>query len=207
MSERVVLCYGDSNTWGSKPVVGGRFPRDVRWPTVLASELGDDWRILDEGLPGRTTVFDDPFDPPRNGRPYLEPCLLSHDPIDVLVLFLGTNDLSPRYTRTAAEIARGLATLVRIATDTPYRAGGVPRILVLGLPRLGRFEAGDAYDGVTEKADRLPDALRAEPGLAGVELLELHEIAAYADGDGFHLDEGGHLAVGRAVARRIAAMF
>ena len=124
MSERVVLCYGDSNTWGSKPVVGGRFPRDVRWPTVLASELGDDWRIL-----------------------------------------------------------------------------------VLGLPRLGRFEAGDAYDGVTEKADRLPDALRAEPGLAGVELLELHEIAAYADGDGFHLDEGGHLAVGRAVARRIAAMF
>jgi lysophospholipase L1-like esterase len=207
MSERVVLCYGDSNTWGSKPVVGGRFPRDVRWPGVLEAELGEGWRVVEEGLPGRTTVFDDPFDPPRNGRPYLEPCLLSHDPIDVLVLFLGTNDLSPRFTRAAAEIARGLATLVRIATETHYREGSVPRILVLGLPRLGRFEAGDGYDGVTEKAERLPDALRAEPGLAGVELLDLHELVTYADVDGFHLDPAGHRVIGEAVAQRIAAMF
>jgi len=206
-AERVALCYGDSNTYGWIPVTGGRFPRDVRWPGVLGAQLGDGWHVIEEGLPGRTTVFDDPFDPPRNGRPYLEPCLLSHDPVDVLVLYLGTNDLSPRFTRTAAEIARGLAVLVRIASETRYRAGGVPRVLVLGLPRLGRFEPSALYDGVAEKAERLPDALRAEPGLAGVELVELHDRVAYADGDGFHLDPDGHRGVGEAVAQRIAAMF
>jgi lysophospholipase L1-like esterase len=207
MLRRVVLCYGDSNTWGFDPATGGRFPPDVRWPGMLAAQLGDGWHVIEEGLPGRTTVFDDPFDPPRNGRPYLEPCLLSHEPIDVLVLFLGTNDLSPRFTRTAEEIARGLAVLVRIAGDVRYRAGSAPPVLVLGLPRLGRFEDADLYPGVTEKAERLPQALRLEPGLAGVELLELHEVAAYVDGDGFHLDADGHRAVGDAVARRIAGMF
>jgi lysophospholipase L1-like esterase len=200
MTERVLLCYGDSNTYGWIPVAGGRFPRDVRWPGVLAAALGDGWHVIEEGLPGRTTVFDDPFDPPRNGRAYLEPCLRSHDPVDLLVLYLGTNDLSPRFTRTAAEIAHGIATLVGIAS-------GIPRILVLGLPRLGRFEALDVHEGVAEKAERLPAALRQEPGLAGVELLELNEIAAYADGDGFHLDADGHRAVGEAVAQRVSTMF
>ena len=68
MSERVVLCYGDSNTWGWIPG-GGRHARDKRWPGVLAAELGHDWHVIAEGLSGRTTVFDDPLNPTATGRP------------------------------------------------------------------------------------------------------------------------------------------
>ena len=208
MSERVVLCYGDSKTFGWIPGDLGRFPRDVRWPGVLAAGLGDGWRVIEEGLPGRTTVFEDPFRPgSMNGRTYLGPCLLTHEPVDLLVLFLGTNDLDPRYTVTAAEIASGVAVLVHLAAVTRYRVGAPPRVLVLGLPRLGRLEPAADYPGVAEKAARLPEALRIEMDATGVDLLELQELVAYSDVDGFHLDEGGHRVVGEAVARRVAAMF
>ena len=68
---RTILCYGDSNTWGYDPVTGERLGREERWPGVLARELGDGYAVIEEGLNGRTTVWDDPIDPYRNGREYL----------------------------------------------------------------------------------------------------------------------------------------
>ena len=90
---RTVLCFGDSNTWGYSPDDGERFAPDVRWPGVLAARLGDDWRVIEEGLNGRTSAFDDPLDPILNGKTFLPVCLATHAPIDVVVIMLGTNDV------------------------------------------------------------------------------------------------------------------
>ena len=108
-AERDVLCYGDSNTYGTIPASEGRFPRDVRWPGVLADELGAGWHVIEEGLGGRTTVFDDPILPDRNGRRYLMPCLLSHAPLHAVVISLGTNDLKARF----AALVQGRVSSVR----------------------------------------------------------------------------------------------
>lgn len=195
MSERVVLCYGDSNTYGSIPGGGGRHPRDVRWPGVLAARLGDRRHVIEEGLPGRTTVFDDPLVPYRNGRDYLVPCLRSHAPLDLVVLFLGTNDLKARFGATAVDIALGVGALAELAL-----AEGA-QVLVLGLPRLGRLgENAEEFAGAEEKAARLPQHLRTITAELGVELLELHERVAFSDVDGFHLDADGHRGIGEAVA-------
>ena len=202
MSERVVLCYGDSNTYGSIPGGGDRFPRDVRWPGVLAARLGDGWHVIEEGLGGRTTVFGDPILPDRNGKTYLQPCLLSHEPLDLVVTFLGTNDLKARFAASAADVARGVAVLAEIALTV------APKALVLGLPRLGPLdERADEMAGAHEKAERMRPYLREYMGELGVELLELHELVSYTDEDGFHLDAAGHRTIGEAVAHRIAAMF
>lgn len=149
-AERVVLCYGDSNTYGWIPVAGGRFPRDVRWPGVLAAQLGDGWHVIEEGLGGRTTIFDDPILPGRNGKTYLEPCLLSHEPVDVVVIALGTNDLKVRFAASAADIARGVAVLAEVALAT------APKVLALGLPTLGPLDdRADEIAGAHEKAERM----------------------------------------------------
>ncbi len=88
-----ILCYGDSNTWGYEASTQGRLGRWDRWPGVLQRELGDDVHVIEEGQNGRTTVFDVPFEPYRNGLAYLPVALQTHAPLDAVVVDLGTNDL------------------------------------------------------------------------------------------------------------------
>ena len=84
-----VLYFGDSNTWGYVPGSGQRFPLEGRWPGVLQARLGSDWRVIEEGLNGRTTIHEDPERDGRNGRRFLGPLLESHAPLDLLILMLG----------------------------------------------------------------------------------------------------------------------
>jgi len=101
-----VLCYGDSNTWGYDPATRRRFAPDFRWTGVLANRLGPDHLVIEEGLNGRTTRWDDPIEPGRNGLALLRPCLDTHEPLDLVIVMLGTNDLKRRFNVTASDIAR-----------------------------------------------------------------------------------------------------
>ena len=107
-----VLCYGDSNTWGfnamNENVYGQRFPEEVRWTGRLQTLLGENWTVIEEGLCGRTTVFEDPLREGLNGLQYLGPCLATHNPIDYLILMLGTNDCKARFSALPKNIADGL---------------------------------------------------------------------------------------------------
>ena len=91
--KKSILCYGDSNTWGYIPDVGRRFPEDIRWTGILQNLLGSTYEVIENGLVGRTTVFDDPYGPCRNGLASLDCALLSSAPLDLVSLALGTNDL------------------------------------------------------------------------------------------------------------------
>jgi hypothetical protein len=94
---KTVLCYGDSNTWGSDSETGGRFPMEVRWPGVLRRALGEGYWVIEEGLGGRTTVRDDPIEGNhKNGRTYLRACLETHKPIDLVTIMLGALPSSTR---------------------------------------------------------------------------------------------------------------
>jgi len=84
----VIVVFGDSNTWGSDPATGARFSRAQRWPTVMQRELGPEFDVIAEGLRGRTTVHDDPIEPFRSGADALPPCLMSHAPVDLVILAL-----------------------------------------------------------------------------------------------------------------------
>lgn len=43
-----ILCYGDSNTWGYMPGIGTRYEEDVHYPGVLAADLGQAYRVVEE---------------------------------------------------------------------------------------------------------------------------------------------------------------
>src|SRR5262249_43687697 len=91
-SVKTIVCFGDSNTWGYVPGSDGeRFPRDVRWPARLATALGDEAEVIAEGLNGRTATIESPVAEGRNGLPYLVPCLRSHAPVHLLLVYLGTD--------------------------------------------------------------------------------------------------------------------
>jgi lysophospholipase L1-like esterase len=203
---RTVLCFGDSNTYGTVPgIENSRYAPELRWPGVLARELGPGWRVIEEGLPGRTTIHEDPLSPHRRGADYLPPCLASHAPLDAVVIFLGTNDLKSRFAGGSYEIAQGIGLLAGVAlTSGAGPDGGAPRVVVLGLPRLAPI-VQDGFEGAGGKAEQLPARLEQAVREVGAELLQLADLVSYSPLDGVHLDADGHAIVGAAVARRLAA--
>lgn len=115
-----ILCYGDSNTFGTNPIHGGRHPEEVRWPCVMQKLLGAGYRVIEEGCGGRTTVWDDKIDLYRNGREGLVPCLASHNPLELLVLMLGTNDLKAQFHVTDWDLEKSMVQLIRTIKSYPY---------------------------------------------------------------------------------------
>ncbi|MGM9660535.1 MAG: GDSL-type esterase/lipase family protein [Faecousia sp.] len=132
-----ILCFGDSNTHGycaesADCADGGiRFTEDQRWPRLLQKALGEDYLVTEEGLPGRTTCFEDPVHEGLNALNYIYPCLKSHEVIDLLIIMLGTNDCKDRFYASAACIGLGMARLVKKAKDTDCWGGKNPNILVV----------------------------------------------------------------------------
>lgn len=209
MDERTVLCFGDSNTWGAPPGGGDRFPRDVRWPGVLQALLGDGHRVIEEGLNGRTATLEHPWVEGRSGRPYLLPCCRSHAPLDLVIVYLGTNDLADRYNLSADDVAAACASLVRVVRAAECgRDGGDPPVLLICPPPI-RVTGPDAaeYEAMAAKSLDLGRRFAEAASEAGAELLDLNGVVAYAEDDPIHLEAAAHRALAEALepfVRRLA---
>ncbi|MEM1060453.1 MAG: SGNH/GDSL hydrolase family protein [Verrucomicrobiota bacterium] len=198
-----LLCFGDSNTWGFDAEAEGRHPRALRWPTVLARELGPDAHVAEAGQNGRTTATDDPQWQNRNGRKALAIVLESHAPLDLVIFMLGLNDLKDRLGLTAADAARGMGALVQFARARPaWPVRRAPEVLVVAPPPVqevtGRF-AKEFVQGAAQSrllAKRYEEVARAQ----GAHFFDAGPVTGYGKSDGLHLDAAGHQALGLALA-------
>ena len=213
MPVKNILCYGDSNTWGCVPLrgpgPGSRFPPAKRWPGVLRRELGDGYWVVEEGLTGRTTVWDDPLEPHRNGRELLLPTLLTHRPLDLVIVMLGTNDLKRRLGGSALEIAEGAGLLADIVAGSGCGPGdGPPQTLLVCPPPIARLDQfADAFEGGTEKSRQLARHYEAAAELRSCAFLDAGTVIASSDDDGIHLDEPAHGRLGMAIAECVRALY
>ena len=206
--EKTILCYGDSNTWGHNPATQDRYARDERWTGVLRHALGDGYVVIEEGLNGRTTVWDDPIEEYRNGKEYLIPCLGSHKPIDLVVIMLGTNDLKARFSVPACDVAAGAGVLVDIVAKSDTGPGdGAPQVLLIAPPPIARLsDFAEKFEGGTDKSMTLSRHFRLVAEERGCALLDASEVITSSDVDGIHLDLGEHRKLGKAVAARVRQM-
>jgi lysophospholipase L1-like esterase len=202
---KTVLCYGDSNTWGYDPVSQDRFARDERWPGVLRQELGEEYLVIEEGQGGRTTVWDDPIEGYKNGKEYLIPCLETHQPLDLVVIMLGTNDLKKRFSVSAFDIANSVGVLV----DVVYKSaagpnGSVAKVLVLAPPPVARLTGfAEMFEGAEAKSRKFSEHYRRIAQEKGCELLDTAQVIVSSDLDGIHFEKSEHQKLGRAVAARV----
>ena len=202
---KTVLCYGDSNTWGADPATRGRFAPDVRWPGVLQRELGQEYRIIEEGLNGRTTVRDDAIEPHRNGRTYLYPCLETHQPLEMVIIMLGTNDLKVRFNANASDIAQGAASLGQIARQTATNAKGEsPVVLLMAPPVTTQLTQYDLmFTGAYEKSRLFGEYYQRAAAWYGLESFDSGSIVVSSDLDGIHFEAAEHRKLGIAVAAEV----
>ena len=194
-----IVCLGDSNTHGycADPNdcadSGDRFNENERWPRVLEKLLGEDYLVLEEGLSGRTTVFPDPL---HEGMPALDvavPVLMSHEPVDLLIIMLGTNDTKDRLGMNAACIALGMGRLVDKCRSIPCWGNHAPNILVVCPPHIGR-ELKDPCmgDSCAEKSEELAKFMEPAVTSRGCAFLDAEGIAEFNQVDYMHLTKKGH---------------
>lgn len=198
-----ILCFGDSNTRARNPVNGDTYKRDENWTGVLQKALGNEYYIIKEGLGGRTTVWDDPIEGYKNGKDYLIPCLASHQPLDLVIILLGTNDLKARFSVPASDIALGAGVLIDIVKKSGSgRDGKAPKVLLLIPPPLGKVaDSNPMFEGGRKKSLEFPEHYGNIAKLYGCECFDTSTVIKSSDIDGVHFEKDEHKKLGEAVAK------
>lgn len=199
-----ILCFGDSNTYGLIPGTTGRYDWDTRWTGILGNALSEKgYRIIEEGLCGRTTIFDDPLRSGRRGTELLPVILESHKPIDVVVLMLGTNDCKTFYEASAEVIGLGIKKLINQIKSIQPDA----EILLLSPIHLGD-DIWDGYDiefneSSVETSKRLKSVYGNLAEKENIQFIAASDYAAPSKEDREHLNPEGHKAIAEAILKKL----
>ena len=195
-----ILCFGDSNTWGYSPVDGTRYPLDIRWTGVLQKSLGSNYRIIEEGLNGRTTFINEDERPLRSGSDVLPIILESHRPLDFVIIMLGTNDLKVEFNLSVEDIAQGAKTLCEMVLNSEYLADNIPQILLVSPTHIGSTIIPDQEEFFNKaRGQSLQFAEYYEKAAAelGVHFLDAAKIVKVSEVDGVHWDAEQHVKFGK----------
>lgn len=203
---KTILCYGDSNTYGYNPMDGSRYPMDVRWTGRLQILLGDEYRIIEEGCNGRTTIYDDPMEKWKNGFTYLRPCLNSHKPLDYVLLMLGSNDLKTFFQVSAQEIAAGAECLVKeIYAFMQEKGCPVPKIILVSPPEIGEMITSGPFHGhyseeAIQKSREFPKYYKQVAERQNCIYMNAAEYAEPSPVDSLHLEPEAHARLAKALS-------
>lgn len=204
-----ILCFGDSNTWGLVAGTDNRYDWETRWTGRLQDALsGDGFQVVEEGLCGRTTVFDDVSRPGRSGAELLPVLLEAHAPLDLVILMLGTNDCKTVYDPTVSSISAGIDFLLGQIRDF----SGDCEVLLLSPIELGdevwREEFDPEFGKESVKVARaLPSAYRELSGKWDISYLSASDYAKPSAVDQEHLDAEGHRNLADAVSKKVFEIF
>ncbi len=197
-----ILCFGDSLTWGFVPNAFARHPFETRWPNAMGAKLGAGYRVIEEGLNGRTTAYDDQtvFEE-RNGAKALPMLLATHQPLDLVIIMLGANDLKYVNRRRAFDAHLGMGRLIDIAkTMTLLDSSLRPEILIVAPPPLTPtdepFFAALFNDAIEESklfAHWYSDLAEKK----GVHFFDAGQVCETSPLDAVHMDAENTRALGR----------
>jgi lysophospholipase L1-like esterase len=207
--KKTLLAFGDSNTWGAKPENDieaplERWGDEERWAGVLENALGDSYKVLVDGLCGRTTVWEDPVEEYRKGKDQIIPAMDASAPIEALIISLGSNDLKTRYSASPQDIAAGAGLLVKMASRRVEDfKNGQPKIILICPPPLGAVSKTayrHMFGGSEEKSKKLREFFAIVAKERGVTFFDAGSVVKPSEIDGLHFDRASHSKLGCAIA-------
>lgn len=196
-----ILCFGDSNTYGLRPDGAGRYSNEIRWTGLIQKNLGLDYFVIEEGLCGRTTIFEDKARFLRSGIDYLKPFLESHDDIDLVIIMLGTNDCKSLYNNSSKDIAHGIELLVDVIHKKSEAS-----ILIVSPIHLGEkvyIIDKDFSENSIKVSKQLAVEYEKTAKENACDFLDASKFAISSEVDMQHLDEKGHFSLANAIAEKI----
>lgn len=208
MNKIRILCFGDSNTWGYIPGTDHeRFSEAIRFPKVLQKLLGSNFEIIEEGLNSRTLISEDkrPGKEGKNGSLYLIPCLDSHDPLDLVVVMLGTNELKEVFNNSSEQIGNILEKFfikIILSRKSQFQ-NKYPQVLLISLPVIDESTkyAQTRYIGGTEKSKQLNKIYSEIAGKNNCYFIDASKLEVGVDG--VHITEKSHIKLAELLYKKI----
>ncbi len=199
-----ILAFGDSLTWGYNAANSARHPYETRWPNVLGAGLANKARVIEEGMNGRTTVFPDPTcEAERNGAVALPMLLTTHQPLDLVIIMLGTNDIKYANRCRAFDAAMGMERLIGLVKTHAYNADyAIPKILIMAPPALVPTKDewfNDLWGHALAESQLFAPHYARIAKEQGVHFFDAGSVAKASDVDGGHLDAANTKAIGEAL--------
>ncbi len=210
-----IIVYGDSNGWGYlEDGSGQRYAG--HWPQQIFSQF--DAEVIEECLPGRVAYGVDPVEGPHfDGSTPPLAILMSHQPLDHVIITLGTNDIKARFGRSADDITAGVMQLVDIVQPSGTGRGGwnasmVPTVHVICPPALGNRAADkcwikhEEWLGRWKKSRMLAGVPRRACHAQGIDFINANEFAVSSPNDPIHSPADTHREFGNAIAAHMKVL-
>lgn len=207
-----ILLYGDSNTWGYRGWdIGKRLPRDQRFEGHIAAAFPE-YEIVAEGLPGRNISFPHPIETNTNGMQVLPMLLTTHDPIDLVVIMLGTNDTMTILNNSLFNIRYAMEKTIQLI-QAPDRWAidrkEAPDILLVAPPAISHIADSPYYgqydEHSAELAAGLPEVYKKLSEQYGCGFADGSFIAP-SGMDGVHLNATEHSLLAEKIITAMKAM-
>ena len=143
----------------------------------------------------------------KTEKKYLLPCLQSHNPLDVVIIMLGTNDLKTVFNRSANDIAEALDGLVEDVKKWGLTVEGNEPQIILVSPihvnvkalRFAEFYADIYDDNSGTKSQDLSKAIKMVAEQKRVIFVDAAKFAKPGE-DGIHIDTESQEPLARAIA-------
>ena len=214
MEQIRILCYGDSNTWG---YISGsdhqRYGNNERWTKILADLLGNRFEVIEEGLNSRTLTSNDtrPGKEGKNGYEYLMPCLDTHDPIDLVILMLGTNELKAKYQKSANNVGEMLEEyfVKTILNRKSQIKDSCPKLLIVVPPIVNENQeyckTNNMFLGASQKSKELNDIYKNIAKKYNCYFLSNQGLETGIDG--VHLTKESHMILAKKLEEKINQIY
>lgn len=215
MSEKRIVCFGDSNTWGYNPASGTRYGDDVRWTKLLEKKLGGEYRVIEEGQNGRTIANPDPWEwGTKCGMDHILPIVESQMPMEALVIMLGSNDLKSKFHLPVPDIAGSLQNMLKSVRGHCKYYLNAPdlKILIVSPPAIGENFMNSPFaeffdmDEIEAKCKEMPKWFKLVADQFGCDFLDATSEVAGGDIDSLHMSPEGHAKLAELVYQKLQAM-
>lgn len=190
-----ILIYGDSNTWGDNFITGIRLEDNKQWPNILQKRLGSNYKIIQEGLPGRVAGNCELVKTYKNGKSTFISTFRTCSPVDIVIIALGTNDLQVKYNKSSDDIINDLLWYKDIILEQyndlddrlKYFNDKEPRIIYLLPPKFDIEKCDGIFNNNSEKIRQSLKELKNK-----IDDVIILEDLPLVD-DGIHLSSKGHI--------------
>ena len=186
-----IICYGDSNTFGYNPINNSRFDEGIYWTSILQSNLGFNYELINEGMCDRTGFADNPKGALFSSQKHFPKLIEKSENFDLLILWVGTNDLQFQYDIDFKTAECGLTKLINSAKEKVEKIIIIPPV-ILDERVLKGFFSFQFNEKSVLKSKEIGKIFKQVAENNNCSFVDINEWVKPSDFDGLHYDENSH---------------